>query len=207
MIIIFNGPPGSGKDLCCEYLKSKGFVHIEFKKVLYTETIKHFNVDEKWFFDGYTRKQKEVKEELLNGMSRREAMIYMSENVLKPLHGKGFFGLESSKIMDIDKHYCISDGGFVEEIYEIINKFGADKVCVVRLYREGSNFKKDSRKYVKVNIHKEYISGFASCENDYLDQFFESKIDVDGVAIHNNGDQDSLFSILESILQGMKIND
>ena len=96
MILIFNGPPGSGKDLCCEYLKSKGFEHIEFKNQLYVETIKYFGVDKQWFFDGYTRERKEIKEPLLNGMSRREAMIHVSENVLKPKYGNVYFGLESS---------------------------------------------------------------------------------------------------------------
>ena len=80
MIILFNGPPGAGKDLAADFFKARGFKHLSFKYRLYTETIKYFNVDKEWFMERYEdRSLKEVPTSWLGNMSCREAMIYVSE--------------------------------------------------------------------------------------------------------------------------------
>ncbi len=61
MIIIFNGPPGSGKDEAASYFKRRGFKHLSFKQVLFKETIAFFDVDEEWFMNGYN--DRTVKEQ------------------------------------------------------------------------------------------------------------------------------------------------
>ena len=64
-----------------------------FKYQLFKETIKHFDVDERWFMEGYNNRElKEKKEFALNDMSRREAMIHVSENIIKPKKGLDYFG-------------------------------------------------------------------------------------------------------------------
>ena len=80
MIVIFNGPPASGKDEAASLFKETfGFGNLSFKYQLFKETINHFEVNERWFMDGYNdREQKEKKEFALNDMSRREAMIHVS---------------------------------------------------------------------------------------------------------------------------------
>ena len=85
MIILFNGPPGSGKDHAADYYKQYGFKHLSFKYQLFKETIKYFNVDKTWFMERYDdRSLKEVPTWKLGNMSCREAMIYVSEeNVIE----------------------------------------------------------------------------------------------------------------------------
>ena len=136
MIIVFNGPPGSGKDVACDFLKKMGFKHIEFKSKLFKDTIRFYKVDEKWFYDGYTRDTKDVTEEKLSGLSRRQALINVSENVRKRLDGDEFYGKIAADGMVLGSDYCISDGGFTEEIGEVINKFGKDEIIFVRLFRD-----------------------------------------------------------------------
>lgn len=204
MILIFNGPPGSGKDLCCDFLKQhKSFQHIEFKKQLYKETIKYFAVDEKWFFDGYTRENKETPEIKLNGLSRRDAMIFVSEKYIKPIYGQGYFGKKACEDIIIENDYCVSDGGFVEEIHEIINKFGSDKIVLIRLFRDGVDFRKDSRKYIKSsNVIKSYTCGKETDNIElYNDQFFEYTFDLKCFIIHNNGTLNELNNSIEEIIK------
>ena len=71
MIVIFNGPPASGKDEAASLYKEKfGFGNLSFKYQLFKETIKHFEVDERWFMEGYNdRDQKEKK--VLEGKYRQ----------------------------------------------------------------------------------------------------------------------------------------
>ena len=64
MIVIFNGPPASGKDEAASLFKQEfGFGNLSFKYQLFKETIEHFKVDKEWFMEGYNdRSQKEKKE-------------------------------------------------------------------------------------------------------------------------------------------------
>ena len=108
MIILFNGPPGSGKDLAADWFKKKGFKHLSFKYQLFKETIKYFDVDEAWFMEGYNNREiKEIPSTLLGNMSRREAMIYVSEKVIKPKRGLDYFGNLVADEIDLMKDYCI----------------------------------------------------------------------------------------------------
>jgi broad-specificity NMP kinase len=115
LIIIFNGPPGSGKDEAASYFKLRGFKHLSFKYVLFQETLSFFGVDEEWFMNGYNdRTVKERPEDLLDGMSRREAMIYVSEVITKPAFGNDIFGVHVASEIEDEKDYAVSDGGFEE---------------------------------------------------------------------------------------------
>ncbi len=152
--IIFNGPPGSGKDEACFFLKTNyGFKHLQFKDQLFIETTKYYNVSLDWFLDGYdNRNIKETPANELNGLSRRDALIHVSEDIIKPKFGKDYFGVKTAEVIDGVSSYCFSDGGFVEEVRPLINTVGQENICIVQLIRNGCSFSSDSRNYIYGNL-------------------------------------------------------
>lgn len=200
MIFIFNGPPGSGKDAAALFFKDLGFKHHSFKEELFKETIKYFDVDSTWFMEGYEdRSIKERKEHLLEGMSRREAMIFVSEEVIKPLHGKDYFGKRSADKLHIGADYCFSDGGFVEELLPVINKVGADEIILVQLTREGCDFSSDSRRYFDGDLVEQIIIEKETevSKTHILAQRFPIRT----YRIHNNGTKAQFESALRRIYE------
>lgn len=186
MIILFNGPPGSGKDLAADFFKKRGFKHLSFKYQLFKETIKYFDVDEHWFMDGYNKREfKEIPSTLLGNMSRREAMIHVSEKVIKPKRGLDYFGNLVADEIDLSKDYVISDGGFVHELLPVVEKVGTENFSLVQLTREGCDYSSDSRRYFQGNgVRHEYINGFRTpIDNQYV---LPHVFDVKMYRIHNN---------------------
>jgi hypothetical protein len=158
LIFIFNGPPGSGKDAAASFFKQKGFIHLSFKEDLFGDTIKYFNVDRDWFMIGYEdRSTKERSEFLLDGLSRRDAMIYVSEQVMKPLHGNDYYGIKAASKIQDGLNYCFSDGGFIEELLPVINKASSERIVLIQLTRYGCDFSSDSRRYFNGNLVDQII--------------------------------------------------
>lgn len=199
MIVIFNGPPGSGKDEAASYFKENfGFGNLSFKLQLFRETMKHFNVNADWFMEGYNdREQKEKQCDALDGMSRREAMIYISEEVLKPKHGKAYFGECVSSEIEDDMNYAIADGGFVEELEPLVERVGIDNIVIVQLVREGHDYSSDSRRYFNGNLILEYtINEKTSIDNQYI---LPEELSINTYRIHNNGSLHSFRSVLDKV--------
>lgn len=215
MVIIFNGPPGSGKDAACEYLsKTYDYTHMSFKDQLFKETFKFFGVSKGWFMKGYedrSVKETPVPQLKVNGrkLSRRQAMIYVSEDFLKPKYGKSYFGdILASQINDVTKLYCISDGGFIEELQPIINKFGTDNITIVQLTRDGCSFSNDSRKYLNGNL----VQSFVLETGTKIDSAYCIKLedDIRTYRIHNNGSlevfNETLSELHEKVLNDRQKN-
>lgn len=200
MIVLFNGPPRSGKDFAADYFKDLGFKHLSFKYQLYKETIKYFDVDARWFMDRYdNRAEKEVPSALLGHMSVREAMIYVSEKVIKPKKGLDYFGKQVADEIDLERDYCISDGGFIDELLPVINKVGSDNFVLVQLTREGCDYSTDSRRYFDGNVVKQYVNSFETrIEKKYVLPY---KFDVKTYRIHNNGTIGAFHNSLQDIYE------
>lgn len=198
MIILFNGPPASGKDCAADYFKDKGYKHLSFKYQLFKETFKYFDVSEDWFMTDYdNRTVKEHPSLHLGGFSRREAMIHVSENVIKPKRGLDYFGKMVAEEIDPNKDYVISDGGFSHELFPIINKIGAKNFVLVQLVRDGCDYSTDSRRYFNGNIVREYvISSRTEIDTKYMQDY---KFDVRTHRIHNNGTIADLHNALSAI--------
>lgn len=168
LVVIFNGPPNSGKDSIVDgiiELVGRGFsdgseIHkMSFKDALYITTRAYVIKDLKMSFEDANDiiercKDRNLKDEFydLIGMTPRQLMIKVSEEVVKPKYGKGYFGkafLERlSRLSDESEHVIlVPDGGFQEEV-SLINSEGIPTV-VIQLHREGTSFKGDSRRYVK----------------------------------------------------------
>lgn len=156
-LIIFNGPPSSGKDEACKYIvktSNRNVKHIMFKQKLVQLTQFIFGVTNEWWEPRYTEEGKNVKREELNGFSQREALIFVSETVIKPTLGNDYFGKATVKdivtfLSEVDAS-VVSDCGFIEEIDVINNEPSIDKedVLIVRCHRDGYDFSGDSRSYV-----------------------------------------------------------
>lgn len=200
MIIIFNGPPGSGKDEAATYFKRCGFKHLSFKHVLFKETIAFFGVDKDWFMAGYNdRAVKERPEEFLDGMSRREAMIYVSEDVTKPAFGNDVFGVFVANEVEDGKDYAISDGGFEEELVPLINRVGADNIVLVQLTRDGCDYSSDSRRYFNAKLIQEYIIQKPTSIN--IDHVLPNEFPIRAYRVHNNGSVEEFHQILHDIFE------
>ena len=200
MIILFNGPPRSGKDCAADFFKEKGFKHLSFKYQLYKETIKYFDCDPRWFMDRYdNRAEKEVPSAWLGHMSVREAMIYVSEKIIKPKKGLDYFGTQVANEIDLNKDYCISDGGFIDELVPVINTVGSDNFVLVQLTREGEDYSSDSRRYFDGNVIKQYvITHETPISQKYV---LPHKFDVRTYRIHNNGDIGAFHKVLQEIYE------
>lgn len=199
MIVIFNGPPASGKDEAASlYKETYGFGNLSFKYQLFKETIKHFEVDERWFMEGYNdRTQKEKKEFALEGMSRREAMIHVSEDIIKPKKGLDYFGRSVADEIEEGNNYALADGGFVEELEPIIEKVGTENIVIVQLTREGCDYSSDSRKYFNGNLINETTIGHQT----QIDRMYvlDEKMDIKTYRLHNNGSLHNLHDALSNI--------
>ena len=200
MIILFNGPPGSGKDISADYFKEQGFKHLSFKYRLYDETVKYFNIKKTWFMERYNdRSVKEVPHIDLGHMSCREAMIYVSEKVIKPKFGLDYFGKQVASEINVDQNYCISDGGFIDELIPVVNRVGSKNFRIVQLTRDGHDFSIDSRRYFNGNIVKEYVlDKKTEIENKYV---LSHKFDVISYRVHNNSTLSDFRNVMKDIYE------
>ncbi len=198
MNFIFNGPPGSGKDEACHFLKvNYGYAHLEFKQELFRATAQYYDVSLDWFMENYNdRIIKERGEHRLDGFSRREAMIFVSEEIIKPRHGKDYFGVKTSEKVDPSRNYCFSDGGFVEEITPVINRVGHDKVCIVQIYRTGCSFSSDSRNYINGIL----IEELGTKDSESSIQKSEPQIPIRMYRIYNNTSVSDFHQMIRKIL-------
>jgi hypothetical protein len=86
-------------------------------------------------------------------LSPREAMIFASEVLLKPVMGADYFGhrfVSTINVFASNNEIIIDDStGFPEEVEPVIKAFGADNICIVRVNREGfDEWGSDSRGWV-----------------------------------------------------------
>ena len=158
--VILNGPPGCGKDTLGKQVvrmidggRRMRCVQQEFKEALREATCKFFNLGlseyVRHLFDD--RKLKEIPHEIFLGMSPRKALQHVSESVIKPQHGRHFFGLMALReVMEskINLH-VFTDGGFQEEADMLMKEC---KVLVVQLRKDGTSFEGDTRSYVDGHV-------------------------------------------------------
>lgn len=166
-VVIFNAPPNAGKDFICDFLKDNFFCNkVEFKGKL-RELVKTIyslsNEQIEWLG---LRENKELPQEVLGGLSYREAMIDLSENVIKPRYGNGYFSKELLKELVDFTINVASDGGFAEEVEHLADN-GCD-VYVVRIYCDGCNFDRDSRQYLPESAKWETVDIKNNKDNQFI---------------------------------------
>lgn len=183
-IVLFNGPPGSGKDTaamiaendfwCCEIM--------EFKQKLFSIALEISGMDYHVWFSIYNnrkdkgRANKETPLPELGGLSQRQFLIKISEEWVKPVFGERYFGEAAAKAVAESSNilFFFSDSGFMEEVYPLFDLVGKYDVLLVKLYREGCSYEGDSRNYLP---EEEFIN-VAHITNEDIEDFQRDVLEV-----------------------------
>lgn len=158
-VILFNGPPRSGKDtaskIMCEYIDE--CVVLRFSEPLKNSVHAMFGlrVPHDHFED--------VKDEpqlVLGNRTPRECYIDLSESYVKLSLGKSFWG--KSLVTNMRSYpwcsvFIIPDLGFIEELEPIVEYLGIENISIIQVYREGKSFYGDSRNYVDLKGIRTFI--------------------------------------------------
>ena len=151
-VVIFNGPPGSGKDECAKHFTIDAFkdnVHEENKNHLLKLALVLTGISEAEWMERYLdRELKDTPWAKCGGLSQRGFYIKISEEWCKPLFGRDYFGLRSAdRVRESSAtKFFFSDGGFRNETAAI--RDSCDHMIIFRLHREGYDFSSDSRAYI-----------------------------------------------------------
>ena len=155
-IILLNAPKGSGKDTIGSALSDlTGCVLKAFKTPLYDCAYPLSRCKSREEFDTLVidRELKEKPVKVFYGMSPRNFLIYVSENIVKPNFGCDFFGrkaVDSISVGDFERGVVFTDSGFISEAKPLVNTF-KDSVYVVQFVGQGSeSFDGDSRDFINV---------------------------------------------------------
>ncbi len=153
MIVILNGPAGCGKDTIADILhKEYDFLHHAMKTSLVVAAAAIAGIPIGQMHSLLHRNTKDNYNHYL-GMSPRNWLIEVSENIIKPQFGSGFFGSREAircqrEIAAGNQSIVYSDGGFPEELQAMATVLGEDNILLVRLRRDGYTFDGDSRNYL-----------------------------------------------------------
>jgi chloramphenicol 3-O-phosphotransferase len=141
IVVLLNGPPGSGKDtlanaLCDAY---PGVVHMQFKEALYDLVQSHYAISRDMIID---RKTKDTPLPAFNNMTPRDMMIHVAEHVIKVQFGPAYFAQTLARRLEFGTIAVVSDCGFDVEVETLSN---VCDVVLVRLTRPGCTYQGDSR--------------------------------------------------------------
>jgi hypothetical protein len=164
-IVIFNGPAGSGKDTAADHLVAEyGYTKLEMKGALRrlahamaslaapnaVELCKRLEYETDPNDPTVRLKNTEVRPEFGN-RTWRQFLIWISEDVCKPIFGADIFSLAAVKaIRDSNATFItFSDCGFqveVDTIHRLLNPEAT--IDLAHISRPGYSFEGDSRNYV-----------------------------------------------------------
>jgi hypothetical protein len=159
-VVFVNGPPGSGKDTFAQMLVNRlpRAKHLKFAGPLKEATHVIYATMQLGAapppIDSFEGEAKDKPSDFFFGKRPRDAYIAMSEAMLKPLHGRAFFGdlmvKQIRRWQENYHHIVISDCGFQEEVEKVAKAIGKDKCMIVQMHRDQCNFDNDSRDWVEV---------------------------------------------------------
>lgn len=151
VLVLLNGPPGSGKDTLAKALVDAGvgIVH-EYKKHLfdYARTrltrAEMAEIDRIWGAGSESHRQKDEPNYILGGCTPRQKVISVS-TIARGLHGDNVFSLMFLREAQPGTTYIVPDVGYDSDYWSLTTHY---HVLVVRLSRDGCTFANDSRKYL-----------------------------------------------------------
>lgn len=192
-IVLFNGPPRSGKDTAAEML----LTHLESRTIrpMRLESLSfplrkmaYGMADWKGELDGPNYETFKTQRFLpFKGGTGRELMIDASEKFLKQVYGETIMAeMLIDRSWDIVGHglVIVRDSGFQLEIDPIISAFGSSNTYVVRMHREGCDFASDSREYVNHPLSR---NNFDLWNNGSLDDLETEVVRVYGRMVNQLG--------------------
>ena len=157
-IFLINGPPMCGKDTLAERLIHKYNGQLfKFADPIKRTVTQVYHAGDRAEFDHYDCNPdlKGTPQDVYFGKSCRDVQIAVSESWLKPYHNDpGIFGHLLVKSIEQNaepnKPIFVSDSGFRREAEVLVDVYGAERVVLFRIEREGFTFKgaNDSRDYI-----------------------------------------------------------
>ena len=114
-------------------------------------------------------------------LSIREAMIYVSEVVVKPRWGEDWFGKERvRKMKGYDGYcpfspiFCDDSCAFVDELTPLIEYLGQENILLLRIHRDGFTFDGDSRNYIPDGVITNTVDIYNNgTEQEYFDKVYQ----------------------------------
>lgn len=167
-IVLFNGPPRSGKDSAAKFLQEYGHAigrpaaRHSMSDDLKQRTHAFFQPHMRDIGPQYFENVKDTPHDFFRGMTPRQAYIWMAEEVIKPKFGKDFFGKVLTEwcdwqILQVNKKrsrafaLCETSTGFAYELAPLwawCASNACHRVKLVRIHRLGHDFSNDSRQYI-----------------------------------------------------------
>lgn len=159
-VVLFNGPPRSGKDTLARMLAEKldkqrvttpvreVSLSMPLREIAYATTQFAAQMDgpDYEFFKNMVFPE-------FGGIDGRHLMISISEDWLKPKFGSRVMAdmlMARQAIQMFDGVMLVRDSGFQCEIAPLIERYGVDNVYLVRVHRDGCSFDNDSREWVNL---------------------------------------------------------
>lgn len=157
-VILFNGPPGSGKDtaagIMVRHFTKNGIKAQEFKFAYMLKKGVHESLALSVPVNAFEGKTKDEPSNLFFGLTPRQAYIKHSEYYMKKVYGNSVFALLLLRQLEAAKRKgitiaCVSDCGFSIEVDTVVDKYTIAQSVLFRLRRHGCDFSKDSRDYLQ----------------------------------------------------------
>lgn len=108
--------------------------------------------------------------------SSREALIHVSEDIMKPKYGQDYYGRKFlEKVESSPERYSFAaDGGFADEVLPLLD--AGYQVVVAQLERSGATFEGDSRTLLNEDDFKAYsnIKFTTIINNGSLDDLYDN---------------------------------
>lgn len=152
-VVLVCGPPRSGKDTVGRALL-RGIEDAEVVKVagalkLATHALYGISNATASAFESV---KDEPRPEFF-GRTPRQAYIEFSEKMVKPILGEQHFGRVLAQRIRALKHMrvaVVTGSGFAAEAMPLVREFGADRMLLIHLHRNGCTFDGDSRSYIEI---------------------------------------------------------
>lgn len=156
-VILLNGPPNSGKDtlaagLANHLLPYQTAVLRSFKTPLYQLASIFYGIPFDEVITLCTDRDLKDRHSDEFGCTPREALIFISETVVKPNFGDDWFGLQAVRSLAEDCINIFTDSGFEKEAMPLYEIAGRDNFLLVHVHRDGCSFEGDSRDYLPPDL-------------------------------------------------------
>ena len=114
-------------------------------------------------------------------LSIREAMIYVSEVIVKSRFGEDWFGqARVRKMKGFDGYcpfppiFCDDSCAFVDELHPLIKYLGQENILLLRIHRDGFTFEGDSRDYIPDGVITNTVDVYNNgTEQEYFDKIYQ----------------------------------